>query len=415
MNDPRELYTDGLTEALSEVLRKQEITSKSPGPILADVQALIDRIGEGLPTTSKYFVLPQGRLGDLNQRLTEPLKHRLKRPQLRSLPALMGLFLLLRGSGLAVGQTKPKRMLTIDPAMLRQWNSLNPTEQYMSLLESWLLTASWEAVGKRGSYGGGMQQEIVSVYMKLDDTITKPSDSQYELFYGLSDAVTLDLLHQFGWVRLTYESKVAEGKTARVQTIERLPFGDAMFAAACDLGISASRDAQLPRKTLKPFFPEWKRSLEVLEPDFQDGQYTLKLSLGNVWRRLVAPAETTLEEVADILLDAFGFDDDHAYQFEFRDRHGREVNAVHPSIRDAEAFADEIRLGDLPLGEGDAMTFLFDFGDSWLFKVLIEEVSEPTSRRSRPEITERSGTPPKQYDYDEDDDEYEDDGDDSWE
>ena len=151
ITDVRQLLVDGLTDPLEEVLRNQEIELGAPGPILLDIQTLIDALGEGVATTSKYFALPQGRLDEFNQRLQEPLAHRLKRPQLRSFPVLMGLFVLLRSTGLAVAETAPKKVVRIDPEMLMQWNALNATEKYMSLLECWLTTASLEILGERCS------------------------------------------------------------------------------------------------------------------------------------------------------------------------------------------------------------------------------------------------------------------------
>lgn len=51
-DEPRDLYANGLTEPLKEILWKQKITSEGPRPILSDVEALIGAIGEGIPTSS---------------------------------------------------------------------------------------------------------------------------------------------------------------------------------------------------------------------------------------------------------------------------------------------------------------------------------------------------------------------------
>ena len=93
-----------------EVLKQTRIDQQLPGPLLANVELLIDFIGAGLKTTSDYFVLPQRVLAELNESMVDPLPNDVKRPQLRSFPTLMGLFMPLRGSGLAVGKVKPQRM-----------------------------------------------------------------------------------------------------------------------------------------------------------------------------------------------------------------------------------------------------------------------------------------------------------------
>ena len=138
MNDLRSLLTEKLSPSRKSLLKQTTFDRLLPGPILANSQTLIDAIGTGMQTTSEYFALPQRVLAELNETLVDPMPHDLKRPQLRSFPALMGLFMLLRSTGLAVGETKPKRAVLIDTAMLKKWQALNPTEQYFALIASWL-------------------------------------------------------------------------------------------------------------------------------------------------------------------------------------------------------------------------------------------------------------------------------------
>ncbi|MEL6897158.1 MAG: hypothetical protein AAFP90_13720 [Planctomycetota bacterium] len=113
---------DESTDTQKELLPNTTFDAQSPGPLLQNVQALIDAIGDGIQTTSQFYVLPLRVLSDLNDAMVAPLPHNLKRRQLRSFPAVMGLFALLRCSGLAIGVYKPKRMVAIDPSMLDQWN-----------------------------------------------------------------------------------------------------------------------------------------------------------------------------------------------------------------------------------------------------------------------------------------------------
>lgn len=399
-SDVRRLLTRGVTRRLEEVLRTQEIEPGDPGPILLDIQTLIDAIGEGVATTSKYFALPQGRLDDFNQRLREPLAHRLKRPQLRSFPTLMGLLMLLRSTGLAVGETVPRRVVRIDPEMLVQWNAFNATEKYMNLLECWLTTASLSTVGEGRTRRAGMAPEIERVYFRLDEEETMLGDDRFGIAYGIENSVVLSLLHQFGWARLEYDAMAEKEKISRLRSIRRLPLGDAMIAATCGIGRYAyDDDSASLRESLGAFFPQWRRSLIIPEPEFREGEHTLKVSLGKVWRRMAAPAETSLDDFAFEVLNAFDFDHDHLYQFTYRDRQGMEVQAVAPEIRDAEVFADEVRLGELPISEGDTITMLYDFGDSWHFHVKLEQVSDKPSRRTGPRVIKRSGTAPEQYVY----------------
>ena len=396
-NRPRDLFKNRVTESQTIILQTQTFDLEKPGPLLRDVQTLISNIGDGILTTSEYFVLPQGRLDEMNRQLSEPLAHRLKRPQLRSFPTMMGLFLLLRASGLAIGETKPKRMVRIDPEMLEQWQSLNAAEQHLNLLNCWFSTANWDSVGEDRSRSMGMKQSIFAIYDRVPDVLTHLKTKQLGMFSGTADFVTLGLLHQFGWVRLKYDSKADEGKVAVIESIERLPFGDAMLAATCGLEYIHNSTLAEFRAILLPHFLDWKRSLELPKAEFKPGEYTLKLSWTDVWRRLVAPAEASLEQIADALLDAFEFDHDHMHQFGFRDKQGVQTQVDCPMYREGTYFSDEMRLGDLPLVEGESVKFLYDFGDDWNFTILIEQISDKPSRRSEPKVTGRSGKAPRQY------------------
>ena len=73
---------------------------------------------------------------------------------------------------------------------------------------------------------------------------------------------------------------------------------------------------------------------------------------------------------------AFRFDSEHLYQFELRDATGNSINIVGPHLDDASHFADEMRIGEVPLAIGDSMVFHYDFGDDWRFKVTLESVQE---------------------------------------
>lgn len=72
----------------------------------------------------------------------------LKRPVQKSYPYIHGLYFLLHTSGLAqiIGKGK-KTKLVLDPKILQIWQSLNPTEQYFTLLESWLVWGNSEVLG----------------------------------------------------------------------------------------------------------------------------------------------------------------------------------------------------------------------------------------------------------------------------
>jgi hypothetical protein len=54
----------------------------------------------------------------------------------------------------------------------------------------------------------------------------------------------------------------------------------------------------------------------------------------------------------DGILQGFNFDDEHLYSLRGRDRSGRRFEIGHPSLDDANHFADEFAVGTLPLEPG---------------------------------------------------------------
>lgn len=379
------------------ILQMQSFDPGQPGPILLNIQTLIEAVGQGIPTTSIFFALPIRCLADMNEQLSIPAVHKLKRPQLKSFPALAGLFLLLRASGLAVGKTKPKRAVVIDPIMRELWESLNPTEKYMSLVDVWLTKVNWSILGEGDHFGGRLQSDTQKLYFQLRDRITYVGQDRFNLLYGYELRVAANLLEQFGLVKMEYAAEVDEGKLAEVRSIERTDFGDAVFAKLGGFIGPPGRDGSFAENTLKPLFSQWVQSLQSSKPPFREGRYTIKISWSKVWRRLVAPATTSLEAVCDWMLRSFDFDHDHLFQFEYRAACGRTAIVSDPRAGEGEQFADEFRLGDLPLDEGDCFELLYDFGDSWKFKITIESIEDSVIEDFEPKITESYGEAPKQY------------------
>jgi len=117
-----------------------------------DFEALLHFFRERERTLTAACQLPLRILSDINERLANPVQLALKRPQQKSYPPIHGLYLLLRASGLTyVDNRRAKPTLIIDPAVYQSWIGLNPTEQYGTLLEAWLLRGKPEILNERGS------------------------------------------------------------------------------------------------------------------------------------------------------------------------------------------------------------------------------------------------------------------------
>ena len=112
--------------------------------------------------------------------------------------------------------------------------------------------------------------------------------------------------------------------------------------------------------------------------------------------RIAIPAHLTLDWLATAILDAYQFDYDHLYEFSYRDRTGRSYTVAHPACEDP-PFTSDMKVGDLPLAPGNFMTFWYDFGDDWKFKVELADIQPPAPKQKEPQILETKGKAPEQY------------------
>jgi hypothetical protein len=269
-----------LTAAQEQCLRDQTITLEQPGPVLRDFRVLLDFLGTGgVEAAGKYNLLPIKIIGELDSRLSRPLRLELtmKRPQIRSHPYLQGLNLLLRASGLSrVEGAGDKARLVIDPEMMVLWDRLNPTEQYFNLLEAWLRIGTPEMVGDQGSAWGGLLSKVLTSWSRIPKkgsrfNLKKPQEifvpGLYHEFYQLA------LMDLFGLVRVEHPTRPV---TPWVPAgIEHVPFGDAVFTLLLRVEFGPLENRGAPgadedeedqslfgawQPLFQPYFPEWRQN-----------------------------------------------------------------------------------------------------------------------------------------------------------
>jgi hypothetical protein len=403
-----------LSDETIATLKQQTITTTEPGTILQDFQTLLDFIGdEGVPVSGTYHLLSQNLLPEINQRLSQPIQLDLKRPVQKSYPPINGLYLLLRATGMGqiVSQGKKHRLM-LNSEILSSWNSLNPTEQYFTLLEAWMIRSDEEMLGERRSpLNEGTK--CIQFWRTLPDKGQKFSNySEQQSLNYWPELHNLALLNLFGFLKLE-TAKPEAGKGWRVKKIQRSSFGDALIQALVNAYTiqgwewewESETNPALPfgelQPALQPYFPEWKNSLTFPQHEFRTGVYVFKVSLGKVWRRIAISSEMFLSDLSHLILESVDFDMDHLDKFIYRSPNGRTIEIYHP-YAEYSPSTDEVRVGDLPLTEGASMTYIFDFGDHWEFEVQLEKIQASQGQADYAEILESHGAAPQQYpDWDE--------------
>ena len=175
-----------------------------------------------------------------------------------------------------------------DEDAVASFRALTPSERYCLLLDAWLFVLADAALAPDGSTEVGATR-------------------LWSLGDAPADDARLDLLVRFG---LLADAAGDHGATA---------FGEAMW---CWLWAAVDYDAVEPGRPsptaawLAPFRDDIRSGLVFGEvADRVEATWTIRVTFGDAWRRLDAPAAVPVDELAPVVLRAFGFDLDHAWCF----------------------------------------------------------------------------------------------------
>ncbi|NOT60269.1 MAG: plasmid pRiA4b ORF-3 family protein [Acidobacteria bacterium] len=429
-----------LSAKSQDLLRAQTITQNEPGTVLRDFETFLQFIASHpLEAAGLYDMLPINCLSALNEQMSQPLRIEMKRPMHKSFPHLSVLFLLARAGGfICTDGQSGKRLLRLYEPALQQWQTLNATERYFTLLDIYLWHANGELINDRrggGRFLKGMSSEALMVWSRHGEGGVKvPAGKQQENLIFTTWFHYYAFFELFGFVIIT-QGKPEAGKGWRIKAIKPTPCGLALFELVKVKEVNFwnsilrgdqddDEDEPVPQPNqevvfnhfqphLQPYFPEWQRCLAFKDDSGpRAGVFQFKASLGKAWRRIAIDARDTLEDLSLTVLEAFDFDNDHLHRFIYRDRFGLPQEINHPSM-DEPPFSDQVPLQDLSLPLGGRMTFIFDFGDHWEFDLTLEKIDPTPFGIPKPKVIESHGKAPEQYpswddgedDYDEDDDE----------
>lgn len=387
----------------ADLLKAQVISDSEPGSVVQDFQMLLETVGpEGVLVSGKRQQLPIKLLEAINQNLANPIRIALQRPQQKSFPPIHGLYLLLRATGLGEIVSKGKQhRLQLNSALYEDWQQLNPTEQYFTLLEAWMVRAHGDMLSEDRASVMSVGDHCLRAWPMFAERkkhTYKSYEHQDNLRY-YPGYYNVALMALFGFVKIA-EGKPTKGKGWRIKSVEILPFGEAMMRLITraytinDFFWDSYEENELPFDELlecfEPYFPEWQNVLPGVEVPFTPGRHIFKVSLGKIWRRIAISGEASLAYLADLIRSSVNFDADHLDCFTYKNTSGRQVQVMHPYMNDGELFTDEVTVGSLPLVVGSTLEYLFDFGDCWKFQVQLEAIeAEPTQGIARVKATKK--------------------------
>ena len=109
---------------------------------------------------------------------------------------------------------------------------------------------------------------------------------------------------------------------------------------------------------------------------------TLRIELENseplIWRELEVPSNLCLTSLAQAILLAFGWNEDHLHQFlESRKSHyATSMNELGETLYHGTKDGSRYGVSHLLKKQGDSVLFEYDYGDSWYHKVKLKSVAD---------------------------------------
>lgn len=418
------------------------ITKTQPTSIVKDFMTFSEYLeNHEIQLTKTQGWLTRKDLLAINALMTEPEQEVTTYSDQNAYPLLTLFFHLSLAAKLF--RTEPYRngKQTLHPTeLLTIFNSLNPTEMYVSLLETLWIDADWDHIlGSASSYGPSSAVRMVFEHLEQvppGNTIKVNSDSNDGRLSGLlwRWGYFVHYFRYFGFWETTKDEERSAMFGSKfhyeIKTITLTP----LFYLLCK-ELVRSRDLEYWNLALRRESGDWRgvpggplpadeetdewetesfaQSLIPLFTSeeltkwlprqsglFFSGTYDLKVAVRqNCWRRIRISSHFTLYHLHEAIQHAFGFGDDHLYAFFLDGKRWSQKRVFYSLDADDTPVVTEARLGELDLSVGQTFLYLFDFGDEWEFAVTVEDVQQIDTRKAKPQVTESKGNSPKQYNY----------------
>jgi hypothetical protein len=115
--------------------------------------------------------------------------------------------------------------------------------------------------------------------------------------------------------------------------------------------------------------------------------YQLKITLQEIrpaiWRCFQVPSSIRLRRLHDVLQIVMGWTDSHLHQFEKDGKHyGVPGDGMFGNLEILDQT--QVTLGQLLKREGDALVYVYDFGDDWHHDLVLEKILPGEGAAARP-------------------------------
>jgi len=125
-----------------------------------------------------------------------------------------------------------------------------------------------------------------------------------------------------------------------------------------------------------------------------------------IYREIEVEAGKPLYYLAEAIVSAFDFDFDHAFGF-YTGTKPRTMLRTNPRYElftdmgegDGARSVKRTKIRDAFPAVGGAMTFLYDYGDEWQFRIKLVGLGQKTPKIRYPRVLTSKGEAPVQYDF----------------
>ncbi len=211
----------------------------------------------------------------------------------------------------------------------------------------------------------GIREDIITEYL---------SDAGKPVFGKTTSRGILTQLAQAAYLANCFSRTFKTGKL--VQTGFNLYMGSYLF--------TISKELEYPIEVL---LPELEKRYGKGKPVVQERAFqfliTLQLDKHKVWRRVIVPAGITFRKLHHIIQDAMGWKDSHLHEFTIikDDKPIASITCDEETMHDTARMGHTAELDDQTLlaeyfPEYNQFIYLYDFGDDWEHRVLLEKIQD---------------------------------------
>ena len=120
------------------------------------------------------------------------------------------------------------------------------------------------------------------------------------------------------------------------------------------------------------------------------------------YRRIAISSDSTLYDLAEAVIDSWGFFFDHAFGFYDNFKRIQDSNEGYELFKDIGEDSkfpgvEKTKLDGVFTKPGKSMLFLFDYGDEWRFILKCVGIELPDSIKKYPCVLKKDGPSPEQY------------------